>query len=320
MATKPYVIGIDMGGTNTVFGVVDARGHIIARSSIKTQTHKDVNLYVDELCSEITKIIDSIGGKDMIRGIGVGAPNGNYYTGNVEFAPNLPWKDVIPFSKMITERIGIPCKLTNDANAAAVGEMTYGIAKGMKNFIMITLGTGVGSGIVINGEVVYGHDGFAGELGHTIAIRDGRPCGCGRKGCLECYTSATGVARTAREILQTRTDDSLLRNIPIDQIESKDVYNAAEKGDAIALEIFKTTGTILGQSLADFIAFSAPEAIVLFGGLAKAGDYIMNPVREAMEENVLRLWKGKVKLLFSSLKEADAAVLGASALGWEIEE
>jgi glucokinase len=185
---------------------------------------------------------------------------------------------------------------------------------------MITLGTGVGSGIVINGEVVYGHDGFAGELGHTIAIRDGRPCGCGRKGCLECYTSATGVARTAREILETRTDDSLLRNIPIDQIESKDVYNAAEKGDAIALEIFKTTGTILGQSLADFIAFSAPEAIVLFGGLAKAGDYIMNPVREAMEENVLRLWKGKVKLLFSSLKEADAAVLGASALGWEIEE
>ena len=317
---KPYVIGIDMGGTNTVFGVVDARGHIIARSSIKTQTHKDVNLYVDELCTEITKIIDSVGGKDLIRGIGVGAPNGNYYTGNVEFAPNLPWKDVIPFSKMITDKIGIPCKLTNDANAAAVGEMTYGIAKGMKNFIMITLGTGVGSGIVINGEVVYGHDGFAGELGHTIAVRDGRPCGCGRKGCLECYTSATGVARTAREILQTRTDDTLLRNIPIDQIESKYVYNAAEQGDAIALEIFKTTGTILGQSLADFIAFSAPEAIVLFGGLAKAGDYIMNPVREAMEENVLRLWKGKVKLLFSSLKEADAAVLGASALGWEIEE
>lgn len=317
---KPYVVGIDMGGTNTVFGVVDARGHIIARSSIKTQTHKDVNLYVDELCTEMTKIIDSVGGKDMIRGIGVGAPNGNYYTGNVEFAPNLPWKDVIPFSKLVSDRIGIPCKLTNDANAAAVGEMTYGVAKGMKNFIMITLGTGVGSGIVVNGEVVYGHDGFAGELGHTIAIKNGRQCGCGRKGCLECYTSATGVARTAREILENSAEPSLLRELSASKIESKDVYDAAVKGDKVALEIFKTTGTILGESLANFIAFSAPEAIILFGGLAKAGDYIMNPVREAMEENVLRLWKGKVKLLFSSLKEADAAVLGASALGWEIEE
>lgn len=318
---KPYVVGIDMGGTNTVFGVVDARGHIIARSSIKTQTHKDnVDLYVEELCAEMVKIIDSVGGKEKIRGIGVGAPNGNYYSGNIEFAPNLPWKGVVPFSKMITEKMGIPCKLTNDANAAAVGEMTYGTAKGMKNFIMITLGTGVGSGIVINGEVVYGHDGFAGELGHTIAVRGGRPCGCGRQGCLETYTSATGVARTAREILETRTDASLLREIPVDKIESRDVFNAAEKGDKVALEIFRTTGEILGQSLADFVAFSAPEAIVIFGGLAKAGDYIMKPVREAMEANVLKLWQGKVKLLFSALKEADAAVLGASALGWEIEE
>ncbi len=318
---KPYVVGIDMGGTNTVFGIVDARGHIIARSSIKTQTHKEnVDLYVEELCEELMKIIDSVGGKDKIRGIGVGAPNGNYYTGNVEFAPNLPWKGVVPFAKMMEDKLGIPCKLTNDANAAAVGEMTYGVAKGMKNFIMITLGTGVGCGIVVNGEVVYGHDGFAGELGHTIAIREGRPCGCGRKGCLETYTSATGVARTAREVLETRKDDSLLRKIPLNEIESKDVYNAAVEGDALALEIFNTTGTILGRSLADFVAFSAPEAIVLFGGLAKAGDYIMKPVREAMEENLLKLWQGKVKLLFSSLKEADAAVLGASALGWEIEE
>ncbi len=318
---KPYVVGIDMGGTNTVFGIVDARGHIIARSSIKTQTHKEnVDLYVEELCEELMKIIDSVGGKDKIRGIGVGAPNGNYYTGNVEFAPNLPWKGVVPFAKMMEDKLGVPCKLTNDANAAAVGEMTYGVAKGMKNFIMITLGTGVGSGIVVNGEVVYGHDGFAGELGHTIAIREGRPCGCGRKGCLETYTSATGVARTAREVLETRKDDSLLRKIPLNEIESKDVYNAAVEGDALALEIFNTTGTILGRSLADFVAFSAPEAIILFGGLAKAGDYIMKPVREAMEENLLKLWQGKVKLLFSSLKEADAAVLGASALGWEIEE
>lgn len=317
---KPYVVGIDLGGTNTVFGVVDARGHIIARSSIKTQTHKDVNLYIDELCSEMMKIIDSVGGKDLIRGIGVGAPNGNYYTGNVEFAPNLPWKDVVPLSKLISDKVGIACKLTNDANAAAVGEMTYGVAKGMRNFIMITLGTGVGSGIVVNGEVVYGHDGLAGELGHTIAIKNGRSCGCGRKGCLECYTSATGVARTAREILANSAEPSLLRELDANKIESKDVYDAAVKGDKVALEIFKTTGTILGESLANFIAFSAPEAIVLFGGLAKAGDYILNPVREAMEENVLRLWKGKVKLLFSSLKEADAAVLGASALGWEIEE
>ncbi|MFW9596583.1 MAG: ROK family protein [Paludibacter sp.] len=316
---KPYVIGMDMGGTNTVFGVVDARGTVISKSAIKTGTHTDVNLYIQDLYDEMIKLIDAAGGVDKFKGIGVGAPNGNYYTGNIEFAPNLPWKGVIPFAKLMAEKFGFPAALTNDANAAAIGEMTYGVARGMKNFIMITLGTGVGSGIVIDGKLVYGHDGFAGELGHTTAIREnGRVCGCGKKGCLETYCSATGVARSAREILASSTQESLLRNIPVDSITSKDVFEAAMEGDEIAKDIFAFTGKILGQSLADFVAFSAPEAIVLFGGLSKAGDLIMNPIRENMEDNLLPLWKGKIKLFFSELKEADAAVLGASALAWEL--
>ncbi len=316
---KPYVIGMDMGGTNTVFGVVDARGTVISKSAIKTGIHTDVNLYIQDLYDEMIKLIDAAGGVEKFKGIGVGAPNGNYYTGNIEFAPNLPWKGVIPFAKLMAEKFGIPAALTNDANAAAIGEMTYGVARGMKNFIMITLGTGVGSGIVIDGKLVYGHDGFAGELGHTTAIREnGRLCGCGKKGCLETYCSATGVARSAREILASSTQESLLRNIPVDSITSKDVFEAAMEGDEIAKDIFAFTGKILGQSLADFVAFSAPEAIVLFGGLSKAGDLIMNPIRENMEDNLLPLWKGKIKLFFSELKEADAAVLGASALAWEL--
>lgn len=316
---KPYVIGIDMGGTNTVFGIVDARGNVIAKSAIKTGVHTDVNLYVDDIYTELIKLIESVGGKDKIKGIGVGAPNGNYYTGNIEFAPNLPWKGIIPFAKLMSDKFDIPTALTNDANAAAVGEMTYGAARGMKNFIMITLGTGVGSGIVINGEVVYGHDGFAGELGHTISVRqNGRICGCGRTGCLEAYASATGVARTAREILESSEKQSLLRNIPVESITSKDVYDAAVEGDEVAKEIFEFTGRLLGEKFADFIAFSAPEAIIMFGGLTKAGDFIMKPVKENMEKNVLSIWKGKVKIMFSELKEADAAVLGASALAWEL--
>ena len=316
---KPYVIGMDMGGTNTVFGVVDARGTVISKSAIKTGIHTDVNLYIQDLYDEMIKLIDAAGGVEKFKGIGVGAPNGNYYTGNIEFAPNLPWKGVIPFAKLMAEKFGIPAALTNDANAAEIGEMTYGVARGMKNFIMITLGTGVGSGIVIDGKLVYGHDGFAGELGHTTAIREnGRLCGCGKKGCLETYCSATGVARSAREILASSTQESLLRNIPVDSITSKDVFEAAMEGDEIAKDIFAFTGKILGQSLADFVAFSAPEAIVLFGGLSKAGDLIMNPIRENMEDNLLPLWKGKIKLFFSELKEADAAVLGASALAWEL--
>jgi glucokinase len=315
---KPYVIGIDMGGTNTVFGIVDVRGNVISKSAIKTAVHDDVNLYVNDIYHELMKLIDAEGGIEQIRGIGVGAPNGNYYSGNIEFAPNLPWKGVIPFAKLLSDKFGVPVALTNDANAAAIGEMTYGIARGMKDFIMITLGTGVGSGIVIDGKLVYGHDGFAGELGHTTAIRNGRLCGCGKNGCLEAYSSATGVARTAREILETTNQESILRNIPLSDITSKDVYDAAKEGDQVAIDIFNFTGKILGEAFADFVAFSSPEAIVLFGGLSKAGEFILNPIVENMEKNLLPIWKGKIKILFSELKESDAAVLGASALAWEL--
>ncbi|HOF98610.1 MAG TPA: ROK family protein [Paludibacteraceae bacterium] len=315
---KPYVIGIDMGGTNTVFGIVDVRGNVISKSAIKTAVHDDVNLYVNDIYHELMKLIDAEGGIDQIRGIGVGAPNGNYYSGNIEYAPNLPWKGVIPFAKLLNEKFGVPVALTNDANAAAIGEMAYGIARGMKDFIMITLGTGVGSGIVIDGKLVYGHDGFAGELGHTTSIRNGRLCGCGKNGCLEAYSSATGVARTAREILETTNQDSILRNIPLADITSKDVYDAAKEGDQVAIDIFNFTGKILGEAFADFVAFSSPEAIILFGGLSKAGEFILNPIIENMEKNLLPIWKGKIKILFSELKESDAAVLGASALAWEL--
>ncbi len=316
---KPYVVGIDIGGTNTVFGIVDARGTVLASSSIKTGAYSEVEDYVDAVCKNLVPLLEANGGVDKIKGIGVGAPNGNYYTGTIEFAPNLPWKGVIPLAKLFEQRLGIPTALTNDANAAAIGEMTYGAARGMKDFIMITLGTGVGSGIVINGQLVYGHDGFAGELGHVIIRRDGRLCGCGRNGCLETYCSATGVARTAREFLTASTEPSLLRSIPAENITSKDVYDAAVQGDQLAVNIFNFTGTILGEALADAIAFSSPEAIILFGGLAKSGEYIFKPIRESIEKNVLNIYKGKTKLLMSELKDADAAVLGASALGWEIK-
>jgi glucokinase len=317
---KPYVIGIDMGGTNTSFGIIDARGEVVRRGAIKTQKFAETEQYIEELHATLEPLIEEVGGIDKIKGIGMGAPNGNFYTGNVEFAPNLPWRGVIPFAEMLHTKFGVAAALTNDANAAAIGEMTYGAARGMKDFIMITLGTGVGSGIVINGQLVYGHDGFAGELGHTTIVRNnGRQCGCGKTGCLETYTSATGVARTAREILEMRKDDSTLRNIPLESITSKDVFEAAIKGDTIAKEIFEYTGRMLGEAFADFIAFSAPEAIIIFGGLAKAGDLIMNPIHESMEKNVLPIWKGKVKLLFSALNEADAAILGASALAWELK-
>ena len=315
---KPYVIGIDMGGTNTVFGIVDARGNVISKGAIKTD-NPDINDYVLNLKTELTKLIDAAGGIEKIKGIGAGCPNGNYYTGNIEFAPNLPWKGVVPFATLLSEAFGIPAAITNDANAAAVGEMTYGVARGMKNFIMITRGTGVGSGIVIDGKIVYGHDGFAGELGHVRVVRNnGRLCGCGREGCLETYSSATGVARTAREFLEMSDKQSSLRLVEPKMITSKDVFDAAMQDDELAKEVFEYTGKILGEAFADFIAFSAPEAIVLFGGLAKSGDLILKPVVENMEKNLLAIWKGKVKVLFSALKEADAAVLGASALAWEL--
>ena len=316
---KPYVVGIDIGGTNTVFGIVDARGTIVASSSIKTGAYAEIEEYVDAVCQNLLPLIVANGGVDKVKGIGIGAPNGNFYSGTIEFAPNLPWKGVIPLATMFEERLGIPTALTNDANAAAIGEMTYGAARGMKDFIMITLGTGVGSGIVVNGQLVYGHDGFAGELGHVIIRRDGRQCGCGRKGCLETYCSATGVTRSAREFLTSSTEPSLLRAIPAENITSKDVYDAAVKGDKLALDIFEFTGQILGEAIADFIAFSSPEAIILFGGLAKSGEYIFRPIQKAIDENILTIYKGKTKLLMSELKDADAAVLGASALGWEIK-
>lgn len=315
---KPYVVGMDIGGTNTVFGVVDSRGNVLATDSVKTQQYSDVDEYVDAVCKKLLPLVQKVGGAGKIKGLGIGAPNGNYYNGNIEYAANLPWKGIIPLAAKFEEQLGIPTALTNDANAAAIGDMTYGAARGMKDFIMITLGTGVGSGIVINGQLVYGHDGFAGELGHVTVKEDGRLCGCGRKGCLETYCSATGVARTAREFLVARSEPSLLRNIPAEEIQSKDVYEAARKGDKLALDVFKFTGEILGKALANFIAFSSPEAIVLFGGLAKSGDYIMKPIQQAMDDNVLPVFKGKTKLLLSQLKDADAAVLGASALGWEV--
>ena len=318
--SKPYVVGIDIGGTNTVFGIVDARGSILASGSIKTQKYAEINDYVNDLSNELVRLLEQENVKDQIEGIGIGAPNANYFTGNIEHAPNLPWKGIVPLAQMLKEKIGIPVAITNDANAAAIGEMTYGAARGMKDFIMITLGTGVGSGIVVNGQLVYGHDGFAGELGHVIVDRNGRPCGCGRKGCLETYCSATGVARTAREFLVQRTEPSLLRNVPADEIQSKDVYDAAVKGDKLAQDIFEYTGRILGEALANFIAFSSPEAIILFGGLAKSGDYIMKPIQKAIDENILKIYAGKTKLLLSQLKDADAAVLGASALGWEVKD
>ena len=318
--SKPYVVGIDVGGTNTVFGIVDARGNVLASGSIKTAKHAAIEDYIDELHTELSKLIEANDAVDKIAGIGIGAPNANYFTGVIADGVNLPWPTPIPLADLVSNKFGIPVAITNDANAAAIGEMTYGVARGMKDFIMITLGTGVGSGIVVNGQMVYGHDGFADELGHVIMKRNnGRICGCGRTGCLETYASATGVARTAREYLEIRKDESVLRELDPDEITSKDVYDAAMKNDKIALEIFEATGTMLGEAFADFVAFSSPEAIILFGGLAKSGDLIMNPIKRAMDKNMLKVFAGKTKVLFSQLKEADAAVLGASALGWEVK-
>ena len=318
---KQYVVGIDVGGQTTKIGVVDARGDVLAQTVIRSDIYgDDASAYIDALAAAVKSVIADAGKVGEVRGIGVGAPNGNYYTGTIAFAPNLVWaaKGTVDFSNMLSARLeGMPVSLTNDANAAAVGEMTYGVARGMKNFIMITLGTGVGSGIVINGQVVYGFDGFAGELGHTTAVRyNGRTCGCGKTGCLEAYCSAVGVARTAREWLESSSEPSLLRDV--ENISSKDVYDAAKQGDALALRVFQYTGHLLGRSFADFVAFSAPEAIVLFGGLARAKEFLYQPMMEAMDENLLKIWKGRIKIVFSQLKESDAAILGASALAWEL--
>ncbi len=301
-----YALGIDIGGTNTVVGLVDKAGNVLGTDSVKTQSLPVLEDYVKTVSKMVKDLIakNNVSIDDIV-GLGIGAPNANYYTGNIEKAPNLPWKqDKVPLAKMFREELNIPVTITNDANAAALGEKMYGVAKDMDNFIMITLGTGVGSGIVINGQLVYGHDGFAGELGHVIIERNGRLCGCGRRGCLETYCSATGIVRTAKE-----------RNTPF--LTSKDIYDAAVKGDETAIDIFKETGTRLGRALADMVVFSSPEAFVLFGGLAKAGDFIVKYTKEAMEETIMPIFKGKVKILLSTMKDADAAVLGASALAWQ---
>jgi glucokinase len=313
-----FVAGVDIGGTGTKFGIVDNLGNVLSSDTMSTRGHADIHAYIDELYDKLMILIDKVGGVGRIKGIGVGAPNGNVYTGTIEYAPNLPWKGIIPLAKLIQDKFKLPVKLTNDANAAAVGEMTYGAAKGMKNFILIALGTGVGSGIVANGELIYGHDGMAGELGHTIIIPDGRiHPGTGKKGSLESYASATGVAKSAVEILNTTDRPSTLRNIPIDKIDSKAVFEAATAGDEVAKEVFEYTGRILGISLANFVMFSSPEAIILFGGLTKAGDLILKPTREHMEANLIEVFQNKIKILVSHLKESDAAILGASALMWE---
>lgn len=317
---QQLVIGIDIGGTGTKFGIVDRDGNVLFSSEISTKKHATVESFIDELHDALDVLIQKAGGTGRIKGIGVGAPNGNFYTGTIEYAPNLPWKGIIPLAKLLEDKFKLPTTLTNDANAAAIGEMTYGAAKGMKDFIMITLGTGVGSGIVANGQLIYGHDGFAGELGHTIIIPDGRlHQGTGKLGSLESYASATGVRYTALEMLEKTSMPSLLREVKPEEMDSKKVYEAAIQGDKLAREIYEFTGRILGIALANAVMFSSPEAIVLFGGLTKAGDLILKPTREHMEANLIQIFQNKVKILISHLKESDAAILGASALAWEMK-
>lgn len=317
MAEK-YAIGIDVGGTNTKFGVVNKNGEILIQDRIKTNEKENVEGFIDVLAEKLQPMIDQYGGPEAFVGIGMGAPNANYYQGTIEYAANLKWKGIIPMADIMEEKFKIQTKLTNDANAAAVGEMQYGIAKGMKNFITITLGTGVGSGVIIDGKIVLGYNGFAGELGHVIVRNGGRlHQGTGLCGSLESYASATGVRDTAIEFLQANPDiNSLLSSYTIDELTSETVFKCAEQGDVLANEVFEFTGQILGEALATFVHFSAPEAIVLFGGLTKAGDLIMKPTRQAMEDNLLQVFKNQVKILFSTLNEADAAILGASALVW----
>lgn len=319
ISLQQLAVGIDIGGTNTKFGIVDRSGNILFSGEVSSRNHADPEFFIDELYEHLQPLIERAGGIGRIKGIGVGAPNGNYYTGTVEYAPNLPWKGIIPLVKIISNKFRLPSILTNDANAAALGEMMYGAAKNMKDFIMITLGTGVGSGIVANGQLIYGHDGFAGELGHTVIIPNGRLHeGTGKYGSLESYASATGVRLTAIEMMDKSDEPSLLRAIPPDEIDSKKVYEAAVKDDKLAKEVFAFTGQILGMALANFVMFSSPEAIILFGGLVKAGDLILKPTVENMEDNLIKIFQNKVKILISHLREADAAILGASALVWDM--
>jgi glucokinase len=319
--SNEYAIGIDIGGTNTKYGLVNHRGEILEKGELSTDVYPTIESFIDGLYNELNPIINSKSTRGLVKGIGIGAPNGNYYNGTIEYAPNLHWKGVIPVTKLITTKFRLPSSLTNDANAAAVGEMNYGAARGMKDFIMITLGTGVGSGIVANGHLIYGHDGFAGELGHTTIRPGGRKhWGTNMYGSLETYCSATGIAITAREMLEQSEEKSLLHNFEPDKIDAKKVFDCAIQGDKLASEVYRFTGQILGEALANFIMFSSPEAIILFGGVIKAGDLIMLPTKEHMEKNLLPIFQNKVKLIFSELKEADAAILGASALVWEMRQ
>ncbi len=303
-------IGIDIGGTNTAWGIVNANAKIIAQGKISTTAFDKIEDYITALHDSITPAFGKLD-KANIAGIGVGAPNGNYHSGKIEFAPNLPWQGMIPLAELLEEKFDLKTRITNDANAAAMGEMKYGAAQGINDFIMVTLGTGVGSGFVSNGQVIYGHDGLAGELGHTIAVRDGRNCGCGRNGCLETYTSATGIVRTAEEFLQNKKHSLLAQETTLN---SHKIFLAAEAGDEAALEIFEYTGKILGQSLADAVAITSPKLIVLFGGLAHAGKYIFEPTKKYFDQNLLKIYQEKVQIVPSQLPENDVAILGAAAL------
>jgi glucokinase len=321
MAKIEITLGIDIGGTNTVLGFVTRSGSILAESSMTTNAAEPADLYVARLHVKIKEMLDKVGDTSELKGIGIGAPNANYYKGTVEFPPNLKWEGVTEIVKMIQQYYTIPVAITNDANAAAIGELKFGAAKGMKHFIVITLGTGLGSGIVVDGKMVYGHDGFAGELGHVIVDVNGRICGCGRRGCLETYVSAGGICRTVFELLAERKEESELRNVGFSQLSSKMISDAALRGDAIALAAFEETGRILGLKLADAVTHTSPEAIILFGGLSAAGELLFNPTQRYMEEYMLNIFKGKVKLLPSGLREGNTAVLGASALMWnELEK
>jgi glucokinase len=314
---KEYVIGIDIGGTFTKSGFVDRSGNCFAESVTPTDVYDNVNDYLDNLIDVLKKAESQLDGPFKIVGVGIGAPNGNYHNGTIENATNLKWKGVIPFADLVNRYYKVPVKLTNDANAAALGEMVYGGAKGMKDFIMITLGTGLGSGLVVNGDLVYGHDGFAGELGHVNVKEKGRKCGCGNLGCLETYVSAPGIKRTVFELLASNSEGSELSNYAFNELDSEMIYNAARKNDPVALAAFDITGKILGQKLADSVAHTSPEAVFLFGGLAKSGEYIFNPTKKYMEESVMGTFRNKVKILPSRLTDKNAAVMGASALIWK---
>lgn len=312
---KDITIGIDIGGTNTVFGFIDSEGKSWGEGSIPTQTQERFEDYLKDLYKAIDQTIKKSEEDLHIIGVGIGAPNGNYRTGTIDNAANLRWKGILDLAKLVSEELKVPVKVTNDANAAALGERIFGGAKDMSDFMVITLGTGLGSGIVVNGDLLYGHDGFAGEVGHIIVRPGGRECGCGRRGCLETYVSATGVKRTAYKMLAKHLGDSSLRDVPFNQLTAKMVADAANKQDLLAKEIFAYTGKMLGEALANVATITSPKAIFFFGGLAKAGDLLFDPVRETLEKNILFLYKGKISLLASELGD-DAAILGASALIW----